>query len=674
MPLGAARITLLARSAVTAVAQVIRKKKGVVAIGNAQIDNAQSKFGGTSLLTDGTDDCLLAKGFDLTGNWTFEGWYRISSAVTETVLFRLHDSSDTFQANYGILNNNIYTYQGGTTSGTTNLTTGVWRHLAFVRNGNTVYLYVNGTQEASRAFSLNLSNAILRFSGIGSGSYSLNGHSDEIRVSNTARYTSNFTPSTTQFVNDENTLLLLHCDGTDGSTYFEDDNGVRAKIGIERRGAAAISTTQSKFGGSSLGFGDGVEDYYKVYAPTTTYFGGTGDMTFEFWYYRASSGSGLHITDFRGGDTWTIVDFEDGRLGLYQNGYIVATNFGMPTLTWTHVAIVRQGTSLKWYKNGSLTDTNTVNGGSWTNRLDCYIGANYADQTAGNNMNGYIDDLRISNVARYTSNFTAPTAPHVNDANTLLLIHGDGTNASTYISDDNGVGRAAKPLISNSGTAVSTTQSKFGGSSIYFNGSSNTITSVDHGDWTLGTGPYTIEFWMNTADSTSEIINAQDYNTTNGWAVGVRSSQRVLFAAGNGSSISVLVPGTGNFTDNAWAHVAICKSSGSNIAIFVNGNRVYSNGGWNVNISNTTNGLRIGFGYGVSGTFSDTAGNTTWYQGYLNEVRISDVDRYDATQSTYTVPTEPFQNDANTLLLLHGNGTNGSTVFTDDNGVTTTGF
>jgi hypothetical protein len=214
----------------------------------------------------------------------------------------------------------------------------------------------------------------------------------------------------------------------------------RTALAVAAFGGATLSTAQSKFGGASLDFGDGVGDYYKITAPSSSYFGGTGDMTFEFQYYRKSSGSGLHITDFRsgGGDAaWTIVDFEDGRLGLYQNGYIIATNFGMTTLTWTHVAIVRQGTSLKFYKNGTLTDTTTTTASAWVNRTDCFIGANFADQSAGNNVNAYIDELRISSTARYTANFTAPAAAFTNDASTLVLIHADGTNGSTTVTDDN---------------------------------------------------------------------------------------------------------------------------------------------------------------------------------------------------------------------------------------------
>ena len=49
-----------------------------------------------------------------------------------------------------------------------------------------------------------------------------------------------------------------------------------------------------------------------------------------------------------------------------------------------------------------------------------------------------VDELRLSTTARYTANFTAPTAPFQNDANTVLLLHMDGTDAATVFFDDNG--------------------------------------------------------------------------------------------------------------------------------------------------------------------------------------------------------------------------------------------
>jgi hypothetical protein len=54
-------------------------------------------------------------------------------------------------------------------------------------------------------------------------------------------------------------------------------------------------------------------------------------------------------------------------------------------------------------------------------------------------MSGYQDEIRISNIARYTAAFTPSTTPFQSDTNTLLLIHADGTNASTTFIDDNGI-------------------------------------------------------------------------------------------------------------------------------------------------------------------------------------------------------------------------------------------
>jgi hypothetical protein len=92
-------------------------------------------------------------------------------------------------------------------------------------------VFINGVKDSvSRAENpVDLTGFINSFIGASviNGSYNYySGYIDEFRFSNTARYTANFTPPTEPFVNDANTLLLLHMDGTDGSTVFLDDNGV----------------------------------------------------------------------------------------------------------------------------------------------------------------------------------------------------------------------------------------------------------------------------------------------------------------------------------------------------------------------------------------------------------------------------------------------------------------
>ena len=198
---------------------------------------------------------------------------------------------------------------------------------------------------------------------------------------------------------------------------------------------------------------------------------------------------------------------------------------------------------------------------------------------------------------------------------------------------------------------------QFGSHSAYFDGSDKGYIS-NNSDFYLGTGAYTIEFWFKTADTVAEIVNQQDYNDNTGWSVGPRSSQRMLFAVGDNSSISVLVPSTGGYSDNTWTHAAICHASGGGVAIFTDGVRRYYNAGWNHNAADTTEDFHIGTGYGVSsGLFRDPAGGPTrggyFYTGYMDELRISTVDRYGVTNSTITPPTSAFTNDADTVLLQH---------------------
>tara|TARA_R110000822_G_scaffold190302_1_gene329069 strand:+ start:533 stop:1267 length:735 start_codon:yes stop_codon:yes gene_type:complete len=205
--------------------------------------------------------------------------------------------------------------------------------------------------------------------------------------------------------------------------------------------------------------------------------------------------------------------------------------------------------------------------------------------------------------------------------------------------------------FTNNGATFSPSVKQFGThSAVFDSGGSDTITAPNNSAFYLGTGPYTIEFWFNTADTVGEIFNQQDIGDNVGWGIGPRSSQRMLYVAGDNTSISVLVPSTGGYSDNTWSHFAVCKGSGAGIALFTNGTRVYHNASWNVDAADSTATLRFGTGSGVSsGVFS---GNYP-YEGYLDEVRVSTVDRYGVGNSTHTVPTASFDNDADTILLMH---------------------
>jgi hypothetical protein len=201
-------------------------------------------------------------------------------------------------------------------------------------------------------------------------------------------------------------ILLLHMDGSNGSTTFT-DNSPSPKT-LTANGNAQVNTSVVKFGTGSYA-GDGSGDY-----ATATVSGGLGAglLTVEYWMYLTSDAGYLFNSrsSGTGGDGIDIAvraQVSTAALNIFgQYG-------GFALNTWTHVAIVR-GTS-SWYRffDGVLYDTSNSGLGVNFNGPDFTIGGSPYGNVGY--LNGYMDDLRITRgVARYTSSFTPPTAPYPN--------------------------------------------------------------------------------------------------------------------------------------------------------------------------------------------------------------------------------------------------------------------
>jgi hypothetical protein len=209
--------------------------------------------------------------------------------------------------------------------------------------------------------------------------------------------------------------LLLHGNGTNGSTVITDSSG--SPKTVTAFGNAQISTAQSAFpGGASIAF-DGAGDYALTPADSTLSL--DADFTIELWHYLVASSpnsaplsSGGYYTAGKNGnwyflirDSSVIFYSYDGQSNPISNQVSIPTSLNQ----WNHFAISRSGSTLRIFKNGieigSFTNTRAfVDGGA--------SGLNIGRLTIYGNMNGYIDDLRITKgVARYTANFTPPTAP-----------------------------------------------------------------------------------------------------------------------------------------------------------------------------------------------------------------------------------------------------------------------
>ena len=471
MPLGAYRINSLAKVQAVAEPEVNPRTTGFVNLtnsGDVQLSNAQYKFNtgtrGGSIVFDGTGDFLttdLTPSFETT-DFTVELFYRpisrqgsfptiishLPNTGAEAGVWALYDRHNAYSTKF------VFYYRTNANAwatplvSTTTVSNDTWYHIAIVRQGTTIKMYVDGTEEDSGTIDATWTNPndVIRI-GTEQTNYT-NAYMDEVRISDSARYTSGFTPTTSAFTPDENTLLLLHGDGPYGSNgqfHIVDDIGDLRPLdiaiipNIQAGTAPSISTAQSKFGGSSFRSYDNDGSVQFVHPAW-------GDAyTIECWF-RADSVSGTqYITgqwggSAAGGSAWLIY-LSGSTLKCYVNsqssGFIlnnVTIASGVTANTWHHVAISWDGSTHRTFYNGTLGATASSSlAPLYYDWMVTWIG------TVGgtlDNFTGYVDEFRISDTARYTSSFTAPTSAFTNDANTQVLLHFDGTNGATTTTDD----------------------------------------------------------------------------------------------------------------------------------------------------------------------------------------------------------------------------------------------
>jgi hypothetical protein len=201
---------------------------------------------------------------------------------------------------------------------------------------------------------------------------------------------------------DSYTKLCMHFDGADESTTFTISKGPTG-ITAAAVGGAKIDTAQSVFGGASAYF-DGTGDYVELSAASSDFAFGTDPFTIEFRARPAASGKYVMGCDFAVG--W-LVYIETGLLRFYVAGTSYEFTWSINLDEWVSVAIVRSGTTLHLYKNGAEQGSGVACSADITAANPVWIGNDYGRNVP---FSGYIDELRISNSARYTSNFTPDTA------------------------------------------------------------------------------------------------------------------------------------------------------------------------------------------------------------------------------------------------------------------------
>ena len=307
---------------------------------------------------------------------------------------------------------------------------GAWYHLAFVKEGTNLRMYKDGANvEGNNGTSATNLPSTFRVGEITIGTdqgqgYDLLGHMSNLRISSSARYSADFTPSTTPFTSDSDTLLLT----------------------AQRSRPAIFTNGSTQFGSAST----------YVLTPTSSDFTlGTGDFTAEGWFnWSTFSGNGVYIMDF--GANGYILKFENSysgsKLGFYTSVGQYYGNVSMSTGVWYHIAWTRVSGTGYCYLNGTQVATGTANMDVTSNTLimNAYGGGGSYGQA-----NVKHSDVRVvKGKAVYTGAFSPPTGPltktggtYPNNINrtdptaseTVLLTHQDnsGVTAPTDNSDSN---------------------------------------------------------------------------------------------------------------------------------------------------------------------------------------------------------------------------------------------
>ena len=365
-----------------------------------------------------------------TNDYTIEAWIYLTSmpaAATGTIIQKYNVTngrSFTLQAGGGAVTFFVGTTAVATTSAST-ITTHQWYHVAVVRNGATITIYVNGTSQASGAaitVPTSTTSVAIGFSLDGAPStYYFPGYISDLRLVNgTAVYTANTSPPTSPLTVVTNTQLLT----LQNNSLKDNSNNA---FTLTRNGEVKVNdfapfedpTVYNK----SLQFRVKT-DQLAIYAnPRITVLG--GDFTLESWIYPIdySVVTNWGLIDTRQSGT-TAAAFSFGvsalaspvsgyyRMYYYNAGYSYGTT-SIVGGTWTHVAWERVGSTLTFYVNGVAGGTATVSGTITAAATTNPIWIGHKDNSlATYGTNGYINDFRLTNgTARYNGNFTPPNSP-----------------------------------------------------------------------------------------------------------------------------------------------------------------------------------------------------------------------------------------------------------------------
>ena len=515
-----------------------------------------------------------------------------------------------------------------------------WTHCALTRDSsNVVRMWQDGvlvaTNTETSAFDFTYGSTVgprIGQSGWAPSSTaeSLTGFLSDFRiVKGSAVYTSAFTPPDERLTAITNTsLLTCHLpyikDGsTNGHSITVNGNtAIEPWAPYDNRGYVA-----SDHGGS--GYFDGNADYLVAPAGTVSsqnnsadFNFSSGSWTWEAWIYPVdlANPSAQHVFTARydvNNRSSLYYNNSGGHITYWSNGSARIEGGALKTHRWHHLAIVSNGTTTTMYVNGVSKGTTTHVQSNYDQTIYVGVAAGSSIESASY-MNGNIADARIvKGTAVYTGNFTPPTGPLTQTGGT----YPSTTNVNTSITsghtklllpcDDASIIDKSQSIrdIRVVGSLVSSsTQTKFGSTSIKYNGSDARAYLRTGNLFNLGTGEFTVECWFyKDATGTGMILDARPSDTGVPWLLGVSTSEYVFFYDGSSYTASVAL------SQNTWTHIAVTRDSSNVLRIFLDGTVRHTTNSYTTNLTatdQTVTGVNAGY-------------PSDYISGYIEDLRVT---------------------------------------------------
>ncbi|GEM_PF-4992714 len=377
---------------------------------NTITTTANGVFGGASALFNGTASYLSAADSDDwnfgTGDFSIDSWIRLTSLdATQMIVSQRDDNANFFNFNINNEGGGRYSlrFQARNTTAYVmdavaffpSFSLNTWYHVAAVRSGDNLLLYINGSLISTAPFtdtkSIDNFTDSLNIGRRADGVLYFNGNIDELRVSKgIARWAADFTPSSNPY------------------------------------GKVAITATEKKIGVSSALFSGGS---YLSLPDSDDWSFGAGDFTIDFWV-RFNNTAGLQIISGQyesSNNRWVIYKNASQKLGILATSggvdiadITMASAWSVSVNTWYHLAFVRNGNTAKIFIDGvSQPLTQTVPFSANINNFMSllYIGDDGTDYY----VNGYLDEFRISKgIARWTADFIPPVVPYAIESDNIV--------------------------------------------------------------------------------------------------------------------------------------------------------------------------------------------------------------------------------------------------------------